>query len=1117
MQRTDRIQTLSSRSRFRVGAVAVQPDCLTVVVEGSEIALEPRVMEVLVALAEHAGEVVSAEQLLVEVWRGTFYGDNPVHKAIAHLRRVFQDDVRSPRFIETIRKRGYRLVAEVRFPGDYRRAALQLGDWASSNPFVGLNSFDRDHASVFCGRSRATADLLAALRRQIETQQRLVLVVGASGCGKSSLLQAGVLPLMCQEGGFDGLEALSTAHCDLAGVDEAEAMLRLAHALCDWQLEERPVFLPDAPELAASLRDSPEAAPSLVDHAFRRVGSRKLAGLPFAHLLLLIDHAEALVVGGAESSDQRRLFMRAVLSLCDSPRVLVVVVIRSDFYPGFVEAFPEIAERKQGDGHVDVLSPRSGEIAQIIRTPAALAGLSFEEDPETRERLDDVLRDAAISQVDALPMLQHTLQILYERRSDAGMLRFDVFRDMGGLEGALTHQAEAAYTALSQATQASLPGLFSRMIVLQTDSDRVSARLIKLAELDLRARELAEALVHARLFVADLSDSESVLRVAHEALFRQWGRAREWTQENRRLLQAKARLQRAADRWLEEGRVFDHLLNSGRPLDDAQEAAKRLPTDLRSEDWAFLEASTAMDRRRRWLRRSAVLGLGLLTVVAFVSATLAVRARDDAERRREAAMQLSDFMLVDLADKLRPLGNLDLLGSISSRALAEIERQPESAMQVDDLINRSRALRTVGEVMHEQANLAEAEAAFTRAKAASLLAFSKAPDSQAAIEEYGIASFWLGNFHFRQFQLDQALEHWRAYLHTSELLVAKDPKNPNWQLELSYALNSLGGVIRDQGRVAEAMTYFKRSADIKSQVLALRPDDGGLRFDLADTLSWLASAQESEGQLTEAAAGFAEQIAMLTALTEQTPEALVWQRGLATAQLNSARVALARGQLAEAGTQIAASISRLNRLIEREPANRVWVRDLAIAEMQASELALQMGRLADRREHSLRAQVWIEQNERAGDPSIALRRLSALNRQVLAVTRPGSIDVEASNEAIADLERIASDAAGSMPETLALARALLGRGQALAGIQELEEAVANWQQVLKVLGPSVSGSRNPELLATWVSAHCLLGRTPDAAPQQAFLASIGFRMPTYLLNCSGGVERHTPEAIERGH
>ena len=77
--------------------------------DGVEISLEPRIMELLVALAEHAGDVIGAEQLLIEVWRGTFYGDNPVHRAIGVLRRQLGDDTRSPVFVETIRKRGYRM------------------------------------------------------------------------------------------------------------------------------------------------------------------------------------------------------------------------------------------------------------------------------------------------------------------------------------------------------------------------------------------------------------------------------------------------------------------------------------------------------------------------------------------------------------------------------------------------------------------------------------------------------------------------------------------------------------------------------------------------------------------------------------------------------------------------------------------------------------------------------------------------------------------------------------------------------------------------------------------------------------------------------------------------
>src|SRR5687768_3210617 len=128
-QRIDRIKNLASVSQFRIGALLVQPDRLSIVREGVTTALEPRMMEVLVALAERAGEVISAEQLLIEIWRGTFYGDNPVHKTIAQLRRRLGDRSREPDYIETIRKRGYRLAARVSFPDDYRSGLPRAAAW----------------------------------------------------------------------------------------------------------------------------------------------------------------------------------------------------------------------------------------------------------------------------------------------------------------------------------------------------------------------------------------------------------------------------------------------------------------------------------------------------------------------------------------------------------------------------------------------------------------------------------------------------------------------------------------------------------------------------------------------------------------------------------------------------------------------------------------------------------------------------------------------------------------------------------------------------------------------------------------------------------------------------
>ena len=98
---------------FRVGRWLVQPTLNTISCNGSAVRLEPKVMEVLVCLASHAGKVASKETILKAVWVDTFVSDDVLTRAISELRRAFEDDPRDPTFIETISKRGYRLVADV--------------------------------------------------------------------------------------------------------------------------------------------------------------------------------------------------------------------------------------------------------------------------------------------------------------------------------------------------------------------------------------------------------------------------------------------------------------------------------------------------------------------------------------------------------------------------------------------------------------------------------------------------------------------------------------------------------------------------------------------------------------------------------------------------------------------------------------------------------------------------------------------------------------------------------------------------------------------------------------------------------------------------------------------
>ena len=88
--------------------------------------LEPKVMHVLVCLAEHAGEVVTREQLIARVWSDVFVTDDVLHRAVRELRRVFGDRTEAPRYIETIRKRGYRLMLPAAPPVDGPAASRGL-------------------------------------------------------------------------------------------------------------------------------------------------------------------------------------------------------------------------------------------------------------------------------------------------------------------------------------------------------------------------------------------------------------------------------------------------------------------------------------------------------------------------------------------------------------------------------------------------------------------------------------------------------------------------------------------------------------------------------------------------------------------------------------------------------------------------------------------------------------------------------------------------------------------------------------------------------------------------------------------------------------------------------
>lgn len=149
---------------FQVDCWLVEPTLNSISRNGSTTRLEPKVMQVLVCLAEHAGETLSKEALLQNVWPDTFVSDDALTHCISELRRFFEDDARQPRVIQTIAKRGYRFIAPVNstaLAGPVPQTAIR--DSIAVLPFVNMSS-DPDNEFFADGITEEIINALAQIQ-----------------------------------------------------------------------------------------------------------------------------------------------------------------------------------------------------------------------------------------------------------------------------------------------------------------------------------------------------------------------------------------------------------------------------------------------------------------------------------------------------------------------------------------------------------------------------------------------------------------------------------------------------------------------------------------------------------------------------------------------------------------------------------------------------------------------------------------------------------------------------------------------------------------------------------------------------------------------------------------
>jgi WD40 repeat protein/serine/threonine protein kinase len=491
-----------------------------------------------------------------------------------------------------------------------------------SCPYKGLASFQPEDASVFFGREDVVGDLL----RRLQTN-RVLVVAGPSGSGKSSLVRAGLLPAL-RSGAIAGSESW---HYELLtpGIDPFDEL----HYRLTRDVEGKPRYTAD--ELAAD----PRLARRLLDDSGE------------TSWLLYIDQFEE-VFTQHDDPEVARSFVDALSAMADptDSRLRLVVAVRADFY-GRCAQIPWLAQRIT-ENQVLVGPMGNDNMRRAIEEPARRNGLRFE------PGLVDLVLDEGGQSAGSLPLISHALVETWSRR-DGNVLTLDGFKTAGGVGGAIAQSADALYEITFDEDQQRAAKRLLLRLVTPGEGTADTRRPLPFSELERDSESevmatVVDEFVSARLLAVD----DKGVEIAHEALIGGWPRLRDWIDAERQDLRFRQRVSRAASEWESADRDPD-LLWRGTPLAAAVDWTEEHPDgfDLLEQEFvdAAEEARLAEEAARAQraarsakTRRRATLALAALTlasvvasIVAFIALRRATSSTEVAERQFANALGTS--------------------------------------------------------------------------------------------------------------------------------------------------------------------------------------------------------------------------------------------------------------------------------------------------------------------------------------------------------------------------------------------------------------------------------------------------------------------------------------------
>lgn len=875
-------------------------------------------------------------------------------------------------------------------------------------PYPGFLAFDEEDAATYFGRDDNIRRLIQRLdSRRIEGGRRFVLVLGASGTGKSSLIRAGLIP------------RLKRAKREWIVVPplrpEADPFEGLAISLLEAGCPVSPVDLVDAEpdEIARALGGA---------HDARRAG-----------ILIAVDQAEELFT---RVSPTRRDQFLAFLSRLLAPGLpfVVVATLRSD-HLGELQS----CEALTAEFEDFTLRPLPIErIGDIVKGPARIAGLDVEDELVAR-----IMADARTS--DALPLVAYALRRLYDQFSDAGKIRLVDYESLRDVDAALSpletvvRETAAQMLADEKPSEAELKALreaFVPGLVRANDEGGFVRQPARWDALPEASRHLIAALAspRARLLVIRDKDGDREVEVAHEALFRVWPLLAGWLREEEEFLIGRNRLEKALRDWesLPAAEKNKGLI-TGILLDRAKGWLADNPNRFSQIAVAFIEASAAAEakrqreaeeqrqaleaarlhqaeteldaaRRIQHRTRIAAIMLGAVAVVAVGAGGFAIRAQNEATQQTaiatqnfDIARQTVDHVVFDLAQGLRSVEGMRVenLRTILTRAASAVERLSQvdpndrrllrsksvMLMEMGDTYSAAgdgeSALASYEESLSIARRLAESDPADTGLQRDVSVSLERIADLKLKTQETAEASAayaeglaiahrladadpWnierqrdlsfslndIGDTKLQAGDLDGALDAYTKGLAIARRLVDMDHDNAGAQRNVALSLDKIGRVKLEGGDAAGALAAWQKSLAVTRHLADQDSGNTELQSDVSVGLERIGDAKQQAGDIASAIVAYEKSLAVRRHLADIDPGNTDWQRLMSLTLERMGDAKNQAGDTAGAGTAYEEGLTIARRLTEIDPENSEWQRDLSVSLDRIGVLRLQEGDIA---------------------------------------------------------------------------------------------------------------------------------------------------------------------------